>query len=191
MKPEKNGMKKTSTTGNTDIIDLLKTRFEKNPERHKGIKWQDVAKKLERDAGKLRSLAMMEETGGEPDVIGFDKKSGSFIFCDCSAESPAGRRSLCYDHEALEKRKEHKPKNSAKKMAEEMGIELLDEEQYKHLQSLGKFDTKTSSWIETPPEIRKLGGAIFADYRFGRVFVYHNGAESYYAGRGFRGMLKI
>lgn len=191
MKPEKNGMKKTSTTGNTDIIDLLKTRFEKNPERHKGIKWQDVAKKLERDAGKLRSLAMMEETGGEPDVIGFDKKSGSFIFCDCSAESPAGRRSLCYDHEALEKRKEHKPKNSAKKMAEEMGIELLDEEQYKHLQSLGKFDTKTSSWIETPPEIRKLGGAIFADYRFGRVFVYHNGAESYYAGRAFRGLLKV
>ena len=191
MKPEKNGMKKNSASGNTDIIDLLKTRFEKNPERHKGIKWQDVAKKLERDAGKLRSLAMMEETGGEPDVIGFDKKSGSFIFCDCSAESPAGRRSLCYDHEALEKRKEHKPKNSAKKMAKEMGIELLDEEQYKHLQSLGKFDTKTSSWIETPSEIRKLGGAIFADYRFGRVFVYHNGAESYYAGRAFRGLLKV
>ena len=191
MKPEKNGMKKTSTTGNTDLIDLLKTRFEKNPERHKGIKWQDVAKKLERDAGKLRSLAKMEETGGEPDVIGFDKKSGTFIFCDCSAESPAGRRSLCYDHEALEKRKEHKPKNSAKHMADEMGIELLDEEQYKHLQSLGKFDTKTSSWIETPSEIRKLGGAIFADYRFGRVFVYHNGAESYYAGRAFRGLLKV
>ena len=191
MKTEKNGMKKTSTTGNTDLIDLLKTRFEKNPERHKGIKWQDVAKKLERDAGKLRSLARMEETGGEPDVIGFDKKSGMFIFCDCSAESPAGRRSLCYDHEALEKRKEHKPKNSAKHMAEEMGIELLDEEQYKHLQSLGKFDTKTSSWIETPPEIRKLGGAIFADYRFGRVFVYHNGAESYYAARGFRGIIEV
>lgn len=191
MKTEKNGMKKTSTTGNTDLIDLLKTRFEKNPERHKGIKWQDVAKKLERDAGKLRSLAKMEETGGEPDVIGFDKKSGMFIFCDCSAESPAGRRSLCYDHEALEKRKEHKPKNSAKHMADEMGIELLDEEQYKHLQSLGKFDTKTSSWIETPPEIRKLGGAIFADYRFGRVFVYHNGAESYYAARGFRGIIEV
>lgn len=191
MKPEKNGMKKNSASGNTDLIDLLKTRFEKNPQRHKGIKWQDVAKKLERDAGKLRSLAKMEETGGEPDVIGFDKKSGAFIFCDCSDESPAGRRSLCYDHEALEKRKEHKPKNSAKHMADEMGIELLNEEQYKHLQSLGKFDTKTSSWIETPPEIRKLGGAIFADYRFGRVFVYHNGAESYYAGRGFRGMLKI
>lgn len=191
MKPEKNGMKKTPASGNTDILDLLKTRFEKNPERHKGIKWQDVAKKLERDTGKLRSLAKMEETGGEPDVIGFDKKSGMFIFCDCSAESPAGRRSLCYDHEALEKRKEHKPKNSAKHMADEMGIELLDEEQYKHLQSLGKFDTKTSSWIETPPEIRKLGGAIFADYRFGRVFVYHNGAESYYAGRAFRGLLKV
>ena len=191
MKPEKNGMKKNAASGNTDLIDLLKTRFEKNPERHKGIKWQDVAKKLERDAGKLRSLARMEETGGEPDVIGFDKKSGMFIFCDCSAESPAGRRSLCYDHEALEKRKEHKPKNSAKHMAEEMGIELLDEEQYKHLQSLGKFDTKTSSWIETPPEIRKLGGAIFADYRFGRVFVYHNGAESYYAARGFRGIIEV
>ena len=175
------------------LINTLKARFEKNMPRHKGIEWAKVQAKLQATAGaeKLWSLNEMEATGGEPDVVGFDKKTGEFIFYDCAAESPPGRRSFCYDHEALEKRKENKPKNSAVEMASDMGIELLTEEQYRELQQLGNFDNKTSSWIKTPADIRKLGGAIFADYRFGRVFVYHNGAESYYAGRAFRGWLKV
>ena len=155
------------------------------------MEWAKVEAKLNADPEKLWSLNEMEATGGEPDVVGFDKKTGEYIFYDCAPESPAGRRSFCYDHEALEKRKENKPKNSAVKMATEMGIELLTEEQYRALQQLGNFDSKTSSWIKTPSDIRKLGGAIFADYRFGRVFVYHNGAESYYAGRAFRGWLRV
>ena len=159
--------------------------------RHKGKKKKKVEAKLNADPEKLWSLNEMEATGGEPDVVGFDKKTGEYIFYDCAPESPAGRRSFCYDHEALEKRKENKPKNSAVKMATEMGIELLTEEQYRALQQLGNFDAKTSSWIKTPSDIRKLGGAIFADYRFGRVFVSHNGAESYYAGRAFRGWLRV
>jgi hypothetical protein len=175
------------------LINTLKTRFEKNMNRHKGIEWAKVLARLDpaKAGEKLWSLNEMEATGGEPDVVGLDKKTGEYIFYDCAAESPAGRRSFCYDHEALEKRKENKPKNSAAKMAADIGIELLTEEQYRELQQLGNFDTKTSSWIKTPADIRKLGGAIFADYRFGRVFVYHNGAESYYAGRGFRGLLRV
>jgi len=173
------------------LINKLETRFEKNMTRHKGMEWAKVEAKLNAEPEKLWSLNEMEATGGEPDVIGFDKKTGEYIFYDCAPESPAGRRSFCYDHEALEKRKENKPKNSAVKMATEMGIELLTEEQYRALQQLGNFDSKTSSWIKTPSDIRKLRGAIFADYRFGRVFVYHNGAESYYAGRAFRGWLRV
>jgi len=173
------------------LLRALKTRFEKNMARHKGIAWADVEAKLEANPGKLRSLDEMESTEGEPDVIGYDKKTGEFLFVDCSAESPKGRRSVCYDHEALESRKEHKPSHSAVGMAEEMGIELLTEEQYRELQKLGKFDTKTSSWIVTPPDIRKLKGALFGDWRYGHVFVYHNGAESYYAARGFRGLLRV
>lgn len=174
-----------------ELLGILKTRFEKNMNRHKGLDWAKVQAKLEASPEKLWSLNEMEETGGEPDVAGFDKKSGEYIFYDCSAESPAGRRSFCYDHEALEKRKEHKPKNSAVQMAADMGIELLTEEQYRDLQQLGNYDTKTSSWIKTPPAIRKLGGAVFCDRRYDTVFVYHNGAESYYAARGFRGSLKV
>ena len=174
-----------------EILSELKTRFEKNMNRHEGLEWAKVQAKLEADAEKLWSLGEMERTGGEPDVVGFDKKTGEFIFYDCSAESPKGRRSICYDREAWESRKENKPKNSAVGMAAEMGIELLSEEEYRELQKLGNFDMKTSSWIKTPSEIRKLGGAIFADYRFGRVFVYHNGAESYYGGRAFRGSLRV
>ena len=174
-----------------ELLSELKTRFEKNMNRHKGLEWAKVQAKLEANTKKLWSLSEMERTGGEPDVVGFDKKTGEYIFYDCSAESPKGRRSLCYDREALESRKEHKPKNNAIDMAAAMGIELLTEEQYRELQKLGNFDTKTSSWITTPSEIRKLGGAIFADYRFGRVFVYHNGAESYYAARAFRGSLRV
>lgn len=174
-----------------EILSELKTRFEKNMNRHEGLEWAKVQAKLEADAEKLWSLGEMERTGGEPDVVGFDKKTGEFIFYDCSAESPKGRRSICYDREAWESRKENKPKNSAVGMAAEMGIELLSEEEYRELQKLGNFDMKTSSWIKTPSEIRKLGGAIFADYRFGRVFVYHNGAESYYGGRAFRGSLIV
>lgn len=174
-----------------ELLNILKTRFEKNTNRHKGIEWAKVEAKLKANEARLRLLRQMETTGGEPDVIGFDKKSGEYLFVDCSPESPAGRRSVCYDHPALEARKEHKPKNSAAGMAAEMGIELLNEEQYRKLQTLGKFDTKTSSWIATPAPIRKLGGAIFADYRYGQVFVYHNGAESYYAARGFRGLLRV
>lgn len=174
-----------------DLLKVLKVRFEKNISRHKGVEWAKVQAKLEANVEKLWSLNEMERTGGEPDVVSYDKKAGEYIFYDCSAESPQGRRSFCYDGEALKSRKEHKPKNSAMNMAAEMGIELLTEEQYRELQKMGNFDTKTSSWVKTPVEIRKLGGAIFADFRYGTVFVYHNGAESYYAGRGFRGLLKV
>ncbi len=173
------------------LINVLKERFEENMNRHKGIVWSKVQTKLEKDTWKLWSLNEMESTWGEPDIIGYDKKKDEYIFCDCAEESPKGRRSICYDGEALASRKEHKPKNSAMWMAYEMGIEMLTEEQYRELQTLGKFDTKTSSWIKTPLEIRKLGGAIFADYRYETIFVYHNGAESYYAGRAFRGILKV
>lgn len=175
------------------LLSTLKARFEKNKTRHKGLDWALIQAKLENKtaASKLWSLHEMENTGGEPDVIGFDKKTGEYIFYDCAAESPKDRRSICYDHEALEKRKEHKPANSAVQMATDMGIELLTEEQYRELQQLGNFDTKTSSWIKTPAAIRKLGGALFCDRRFDTVFVYHNGAESYYGGRGFRGSLRV
>lgn len=174
-----------------ELLKLLQTRFEKNMNRHKGIAWEKVLAKLESKSDKLWSLEEMESSGGEPDVVGQDKKTGEFIFMDCSPETPAGRRSLCYDRKALDSRKEHKPKNSVMEMAKEMGIEVLNQEQYRELQKLGKFDTKTSSWIVTPDEIRKLGGAVFCDYRYGTVFYYHNGAESYYAARGFRGLLKV
>jgi hypothetical protein len=176
-----------------ELLELLETRFIKNAARHKGITWAKVLAKLEADPSKLWSLSEMEKTGGEPDVIGYDKKTNEFIFCDCSPETPKGRRSICYDHEALESRKEHKPANSAVQMATDMGIELLNEVQYRELQSLAsdKFDTKSSSWLKTPADIRKLGGAIFGDYRYGHVFIYHNGAESYYGVRGFRGLLRV
>jgi Protein of unknown function (DUF4256) len=174
-----------------ELVGELKTRFEKNMKRHKGLEWTKVQKKLEANTERLWSLSEMERTGGEPDVVAFDKKTGEYIFYDCAPESPKDRRSLCYDRQALESRKEHKPKNNALDMAAALGIELLTEEQYRELQGLGNFDTKTSSWIKTPAEIRKLGGAIFADYRYGTVFVYHNGAESYYAARGFRGSLRV
>lgn len=183
--------RRLSPEGQEELLKVLKTRFEKNMHRHKGIDWDRVQSKLEANPGKLWSLDEMERTGGEPDVVGYDKKTGECIFCDCSAESPKGRRSICYDPEALESRKEHKPQDSALGMATEMGIDLLTEEQYRALQELGKFDTKTSSWVETPADIRALGGAIFGDRRFGRVFIYHNGAESYYAARGFRGVLRV
>jgi hypothetical protein len=173
------------------LLKTLKVRFEKNKNRHKGIDWTKLQAKLEKSNQKLWSLNEMERTGGEPDVASLDKKTGEYIFYDCSAESPNGRRSLCYDREALESRKEHKPKDSAVNMATAMGIELLTEEQYRELQKLGNFDLKTSSWVKTPAEIRKLGGAIFCDRRYDTVFVYHNGAESYYAARGFRGVLKV
>jgi hypothetical protein len=173
------------------LLKSLKSRFEKNMNRHKGIEWSKVQAKLEANTEKLWSLNEMEESGGEPDVVGHDKKTGEYIFYDCSAESPAGRRSFCYDCEALESRKENKPKNSAVDIATAMGVEILSEEQYRELQKLGKFDTKTSSWIKTPSGIRKLGGAVFCDFRYGTVFVYHNGAESYYAARGFRGSLRV
>jgi len=172
-------------------LRILKTRFEKNIHRHGGLEWSKIQFKLETNPEKLWSLNEMEKTDGEPDVVKYEKKSGEYIFYDCSMESPKGRRSVCYDQEALESRKEHKPKNSAIGMAAEMGIELLTEEQYRKLQLLGKFDTKTSSWIETPTSIRNLGGAIFGDRRYGNVFIYHNGAESYYAARGFRGSLRV
>ena len=174
-----------------ELLNILKTRFEKNNSRHKSLEWTKVQAKLEANVAKLWSLNQMEITGGEPDVISHDNKNDEYIFCDCSIESPGGRRSFCYDHEALESRKEHKPENSAIEMAAEMGIEILSEEQYRDLQQLGKFDTKTSSWVKTPAEIRKLGGAIFCDRRYNHVFVYHNGAESYYAARGFRGLLRV
>jgi hypothetical protein len=173
------------------LLKVLQIRFEKNMQRHEGLDWNKIQSKLEANPDKLWSLDEMERTEGEPDVIGFDKKTNEYLFADCSAESPKGRRSVCYDHEALEKRKEHKPQNSAINMAEEMGIEILNEEQYRQLQQLGKFDAKTSSWIKTPSEIRKLGGAVFCDFRYDTVFLYHNGADSYYAARGFRGILKL
>ncbi|UEG49715.1 DUF4256 domain-containing protein [Ferruginibacter lapsinanis] len=187
----KSNKKKLSSEQNDELLRILKARFEKNMQRHKGLDWAAIQAKLKADPGKLWSLDEMESTGGEPDVIGFDKKTDEYIFVDCSAESPKGRRSICYDHEALESRKEHKPANSAIEMAADMGIELLTEEQYRALQQLGEFDTKTSSWLTTPPAIRKLGGAIFGDRRFNTVFVYHNGAESYYAARAFRGVLRV
>ena len=174
-----------------ELLRALKARFEKNMNRHKGLEWAKIQAKLEGNTEKLWSLNEMERTGGEPDVVGRDKKTGEYILNDCSAESPNGRRSLCYDREALEARKEHKPKTNAIDMAAAIGIELLSEEQYRELQKLGNFDAKTSSWVKTPSEIRKLGGAIFADYRYDHVFVYHNGAESYYAARGFRGSLRV
>ena len=183
--------KELSPEQRLQLLSELKTRFEKNIDRHKGLEWAKVQAKLEADAQKLWSLSEMEKTGGEPDVVGFDKKTGEYIFYDCSAESPKERRSVCYDREALESRKEHKPKNSAVGMAADMGIDLLTEEQYREMQKLGEFDLKTSSWITTPPAIRKLGGALFCDRRFGKVFTYHNGAESYYAARAFRGSLKV
>ncbi len=174
-----------------ELLGALKARFEKNMKRHEGLEWADVQARLEADAGKLRSLHEMEKTGGEPDVIGQDEKTGEYVFCDCSAESPAGRRSLCYDREALDSRKENKPEGNAVDMAAAMGIELLTEEQYRELQKLGNFDLKTSSWVETPSDIRKLGGPLFCDRRYGKVFLYHNGAQSYYAARGFRGSLRV
>ena len=183
--------KKLSAAQSKELLSILKTRFEKNMNRHKGIEWAKVQARLEANPGKLWSLDDMEITGGEPDVVGFDKKTGEYIFYDCSAESPKDRRSLCYDREAWKSRKEHKPKNSAIDVAAEMGIEMLTEEQYMELQQLGKFDAKTSSWIKTPADVRKLGGAISGEFRFGRVFIYANGAESYFAARGFRGSLRI
>lgn len=183
--------KDLSTTQQQNLLEILQSRFEKNMNRHKGLKWPAIQEKIENNKDKMWSLFEMERTGGEPDVVGLDKKSGEYVFYDCSAESPKDRRSLCYDHEALEARKQHKPKNSAVRMASEMGIKLLTEEQYQELQQFGQFDTKTSSWIATPDNIRALGGAIFGDWRFGRVFVYHNGAESYYGARGFRGSLRV
>src|SRR6187402_1409553 len=182
--------KKLSPELSEELLKTLKVRFEKNMNRHKGLEWVKVQAKLEANTEKLHILDEMEVTGGEPDVVDHDKKTGEYIFYDCSAESPKERRSLCYDHEALEKRKEHKPVDSAINMAADMGIEILTEEHYRDLQKLGKFDTKTSSWVKTPSEIRKLGGAIFCDRRYGQVFVYHNGAESYYAVRAFRGSLR-
>lgn len=183
--------KKLSPSESEELLKILKDRFEKNTNRHQGLEWNKVLAKLEANPEKLWSLNEMEQTGGEPDVVNYDKNTNEYTFYDCSAESPKGRRSLCYDRQALDARKENKPKNSVLDLATTMGITLLSEEQYRELQKLDNFDTKTSSWIETPPDIRKLGGAIFADFRYGNVFVYHNGAESYYAARGFRGALKI
>ncbi len=183
--------KQLSPSQTEELLDILKDRFEKNGTRHKGIPWPAVQAKLLAIPAKLWSLNEMEITGGEPDVIGQDKKTGEFLFCDCSTESPKGRRSFCFDHDALESRKENKPLNSALGMAADMGIELLTEAQYRDLQLLGKFDLKTSSWVQTPADIRKLGGALFCDRRYNTVFTYHNGAESYYAARGFRGMLRV
>ena len=183
--------KELSPQQSEELLRELKARFEKNMNRHKGLEWAKVQAKLEANTEKLWSLNEMESTGGEPDVVGYDKKTGEFVFYDCAAESPKGRRSLCYDREALESRKEHKPANSAVAMATDMGVELLTEEQYRELQQLGKFDLKTSSWVSTPSNIRELGGALYCDRRYNQVFLYHNGAESYYAVRGFRSSLKI
>jgi hypothetical protein len=183
--------KELSPEQREELLRTLKARFEKNMNRHKDIEWTKVQARLEANPEKLWSLHEMERTGGEPDVVGHDKSTGETIFYDCSAESPQGRRSVCYDREALESRKKFKPENNAIDMASAMGIELLTEKQYRELQKLGNFDTKTSSWVKTPADIRKLGGAIFADFRYGHVFVYHNGAESYYAARGFRGSLRV
>ncbi len=184
-------MHKLNSTQAKELLITLNVRFQKNMNRHQGLDWSKVQAKLETNPGKLWSLLEMERTGGEPDVVSFDPKTNTYIFFDCSAESPNDRRSLCYDHEALNSRKEFKPKNSAQNMAKEMGIEILSEDQYRQLQELGEFDTKTSSWLQTPPVIRKLGGAIFADRRYDHVFVYHNGVESYYASRGFRGCVEL
>ena len=186
-----NNKKELSPEQCEELLGTLKARFEKNRSRHKGLEWATIQARLEANPEKLWSLHEMERTGGEPDVVDKDKQTGEYIFFDCSAESPKGRRSVCYDREALESRKEHKPENSATGMAADMGIELLPEEQYRALQQLGNFDTKTSSWLKTPTDIRKLSGALFADFRYGHVFVYHNGAESYYGARAFRGSLKV
>ncbi|MDB6015760.1 MAG: hypothetical protein JWR19_249 [Pedosphaera sp.] len=183
--------KELSPAQREELLRTLKARFEKNMSRHKGLAWADVPARLEANIEKLWSLNEMERTGGEPDVVGRDKKTGEYLFFDCSAESPKGRTSVCYDREGLDSRKEHKPKNNAVDMAAAMGIELLTEEQYRELQELGNFDTKSSSWVKAPADIRKLGGALFGDRRFGHVFVYHNGAQSYYGGRAFRGSLKV
>jgi hypothetical protein len=183
--------KELSPSQSAELLTTLKARFAKNMNRHKDLDWAKVQARLEANPEKLWSLSQMESTGGEPDVVGHDKKTGEFIFFDCAAESPKGRRSVCYDHEALNARKEHKPADSAQNMAANMGIELLTEEQYRELQQLGEFDAKTSSWIQTPADIRKLDGALFGDFRYGHVFVYHNGAQSYYAARGFRGVLRV
>lgn len=187
----KKNTKKLSSEQQEELLRILKTRFDKHPHRHKNLNWANVQATLEANADKLWSLNEMEKTGGEPDVVGRDKKTGEYIFYDCSPESPKGRFSVCYDREGLESRKEHPPKNNAVDMATAMGIELLTEEEYRELQKLGNVDTKTSSWLKTPAQIRKLGGAIFGDFRYGTVFVYHNGAQSYYAGRGFRGSLRV
>ncbi len=183
--------KKTTSHNFDDLLSLLQERFEANMQRHKGVRWEDVHTRLTANPKKLQSLHEMEQSGGEPDVIAVDKKSGELTFCDCSAESPKDRRSLCYDRAALESRKEHKPKNSAVDLAHAMGVEIMSEEEYRMLQTLGEFDLKTSSWISTPERIRKLGGALFCDRRFDTVFVYHNGAESYYAARGFRAIVRV
>jgi hypothetical protein len=183
--------KELSPKQREELLEALKARFEKNMDRHKGLEWAKVQARLEANPEKLWSLNEMERTGGEPDVVGHDKKTGEYVFFDCSPESPKGRTSLCYDREALDSRKEHKPKGSATDLATAIGMELLSEEQYLALQKLGEFDRKTSSWVKTPAEMRKLGGALFGDRRFGRVFFYHNGAESYYAARGFRGWLRV
>lgn len=182
---------KKATTDTAALLAILQQRFEENMARHPGLEWVAVRERLKGKAGKLASLRAMEDTGGEPDVVGHDAGSGEFLFFDCSAESPAGRRSVCYDREALESRKKHKPATSAVELAESIGIEILGEDDYRRLQMLGEFDRKTSSWVRTPPEIRRLGGAIFCDRRYGQVFTYHNGAESYYAARGFRGSLRV
>ncbi len=182
---------KLSREQTDELLGVLKSRFEKNMNRHKGMEWTKVQARLEAKTQKLWSLSEMERTGGEPDVIGLDKKTGEYIFYDCSTESPKGRRSVCYDRKALDARKEHKPKNSAMDIADEIGVEILTEDQYRELQKLGEFDLKTSSWVETPAAIRKLGGALFCDRRYDTVFVYHNGAESYYAARAFRGSLMV
>jgi hypothetical protein len=188
MKAEK---RELSPEQQEELLKILKARFEKNMHRHNGLEWGKIQARLESQTDKLWSLSEMERTGGEPDVVVYDEKTDAYIFVDCSAETPKGRRSICYDQEALMSRKEHKPENSAAGMAEDMGIEILTEEKYRELQKLGTFDAKTSSWLRTPPEVRRLGGAIFGDFRYGRVFVYHNGAESYYGARGFRGSLRI
>jgi Protein of unknown function (DUF4256) len=187
----KSNKKELSPKQREQLLAALKGRFEKNLNRHKGLDWAKVRSRLEANAEKLWSLNEMERTGGEPDMVGHDKKTGEYVFYDCSAESPKGRTSFCYDREALDSRKEHKPKNSVIDMATAMGVEILTEEQYRELQKLGEFDTKTSSWVKTPADIRKLGGALYGDRRYGRVFVGHNGAQSYYAARGFRGSLRI
>lgn len=183
--------KELTTEQQEELLSTLKSRFEKNRHRHQGLEWAEIQAKLEANAEKLWSLHEMERTGGEPDVVGQDEKTGEYLFYDCAAESPKGRRSVCYDRAGWESRKEHRPENTAMDMAEEMGIEMLTEEQYRELQQLGNFDAKTSSWLKTPAAIRKLGGAIFGDFRYGHVFVYHNGAQSYYAARAFRGSLRV